>query len=459
MSAFMGNGYQTGKDLLLEVLKGEHSHRVPWVPFAGIHAGYLRGLAPQEVLKDADKLHQALLAVNENYDPDGQPIIFDLQIEAEILGCDLFWPDDSPPSVVSHPLADTLDLNLPLPTKSDGRLPMVLEVMRRMKRDVGEHTALFGLICGPFTLASHLRGTNIFMDMFLNPDYLKELLAYTRDVAIRVAEMYLDAGMDVIAVVDPLISQIGPAHFQQFMSEPFTDLFSAIKARGAFSSFFVCGDATKNIENMALTGTDYISIDENVDILVAIGAAKKHGVLIGGNIPLTTTLLLGNQLDNMKFAIDLIDRVGHQSFILSPGCDMPYETPVENVIGLLQAVRDTEAARAMVANYHAEEIVFEGELLDYDALTRPLVEVFTLDSRSCAACMYMLRAAERAVGELAGLAEMVEYKYTLRENVARCHAMGVMTLPSIYINGELKFSSIIPSNEELIAAIRKASGE
>ena len=39
---------------------------------------------------------------------------------------------------------------------------LVLDVMRRMKAAVGDTTALYGLICGPFTLASHLRGNDIF---------------------------------------------------------------------------------------------------------------------------------------------------------------------------------------------------------------------------------------------------------------------------------------------------------
>ena len=51
--------------------------------------------------------------------------------------------------------------------------------------------------------------------------------------------------------------------------------------------------------------------------------------------------------------------------------------------------------------------------------------------------------------------DMVEYKFTLKENIARCKKMGVKNLPSIYINGKLKFSSIIPSKEELEAAVRE----
>ena len=50
---------------------------------------------------------------------------------------------------------------------------------------------------------------------------------------------------------------------------------------------------------------------------------------------------------------------------------------------------------------------------------------------------------------------MVEYKFTIKENIARCMKMGVKNLPSIYINGQLKFSSLIPSKEELEKAIEE----
>ncbi len=50
---------------------------------------------------------------------------------------------------------------------------------------------------------------------------------------------------------------------------------------------------------------------------------------------------------------------------------------------------------------------------------------------------------------------MVEYKITQPENVARLVKMGIKNLPSILINGELKFSSLIPSNRELIEEIKK----
>ena len=82
-----------------------------------------------------------------------------------------------------------------------------------------------------------------------------------------------------------------------------------------------------------------------------------------------------------------------------------------------------------------------------------MIEVFTLDSSTCAACGYMLHAAERAAQALAGRVDMVEYRITRPENVARMMKMGIKNLPCILVNGELKFSSLIPGQRELLAAI------
>lgn len=447
------------KEMLIKTLHHEETEQVAWIPFAGVHAGRLLGYTATEVLQDEDKLFESLMEVNKLYKPSGQPVIFDLQVEAECLGCKLVWAKDAPPSVASHPLEGEEELVTPcyctIPTKESGRIPKITNVMKRMKEAVGETTALYGLICGPFTLATHLRGNDIFMDMYDDEDAVIKFLEYCDAIAMKMAEYYIEAGMDVIAVVDPLISQISSEHFEMFMSAPFQKLFDHIRKLGALSSFFVCGDATRNIEVMCKTGPDSVSIDENVDLLAAKAITDKYNIAIGGNIPLTTVMLHGTQQDNMKFVVDLLDGMDNKkNFILAPGCDMPYAIPVENTIGVVQAIHETEAVREILKNYVAVDEEIEVELPDYAHLKKPLVEVFTLDSATCAACTYMMGAAIEAKEAFGDKIDMVEYKYTIKENIARCKKMGVPNLPSMYINGELKFRSLVPSKEDLEAAIK-----
>ena len=414
-----------GKDLILKTLRHEKTDQTPWVPFAGVHAGKLKGYTAEEMLQDEDKLVEALLETKKIYTPDGMPIIFDLQVEAEILGCDLLWAKNNPPSVTSHPCAGekTIPCDCKIPTEESGRLPMILSAMRRVKAEIGDEVALYGLICGPFTLASHLRGTDIFMDMVADPEYVKKLVGYCSQVAIEMARMYIDAGMDVIAVVDPLVSQISPKHIEKLLSDGFKAVFDYCRSRGVLSCFFVCGNATKQIEVMCKMGPDGISIDENVNMPEAKKITDAYNITIGGNIPLTTTMLYGNQQDNMKglviqllndlsasseedlekklanmkSVVDLIDSLNAVSpgnFIISPGCDMPYDTPIENTIAAVQAVKNTEGTRKLIENYETVIDTSDVVIPDYANEEKVIIELFLLDPDQCAACTYMLRAVE-----------------------------------------------------------------
>ncbi len=449
------------KEILIKTLQHEPVDQVAWVPFAGVHAGKLKGYNAKEVLTDGDKLFDSLMEVYRLYKPHGQPVVFDLQLEAEALGCELKWADDCPPAVISHPLED--DMSIPcdctIPTEESGRLPMVLDVMRRMDKAVGNDVALFGLFCGPFTLALHLRGNNIFMDMYDDAKYVKDLLAFCGKIAMKMSDMFIDAGMAVIAAVDPLISQISVDHFEEFMSPIYTEIFEHIRSKAVLSSFFVCGDATRNVEAMCETNPDSIFVDENVDLAAAKRITDKYNITIGGNLPLTTVMLHGTQQDNMKCVIDELDSIqDRHNLVIAPGCDMPYDTPIESTIGIVQAIYNEADVREMLKDYTNVEEEIEVELPNYEILKKPLIEVFTLDSATCAACTYMMGAAEAAKNHFGYEIDMIEYKYTIKENIARIKKMGVPNLPSMYINGELKYRSIIPSREELFKAIKEAKG-
>lgn len=448
-----------GKELIFKALRHEKTDTLPWVPFAGVHAGKLKGFTAEEMLTNEDMLVDAILEANKLYIPDGLPVLFDLQVEAEILGCALQWAKNNPPSVKSHPLEGAnkgIPCKCEIPTEESGRLPMILSAKRRIKSEIGDQTALYGLICGPFTLASHLRGSDIFTDMMKDPEYVKELVGFCSEVAIQMSKMYIEAGMDVIAVVDPLVSQVSPKHIEKMLSEGFKAVFDYIRSQGAFSCFFVCGNATKQIEVMCQMGPDGISVDENVNLAKAKEVSDKYNITIGGNIPLTTTMLFGTQEDNMKCVVDLIDSIeDHRNLIISPGCDMPYDTPIENTVACATAVKHPDKAREMIANYSAVVDDIDVEIPDYDNLDKVLIELFLLDPEQCAACTYMEASVVDAYEDFKDMAEYRVYKYFIREDIARTRKMGIQNLPTMCINGEQVYISIIPSKQELLDEIKK----
>ena len=52
------------------------------------------------------------------------------------------------------------------------------------------------------------------MDMYDDEDGVKALVAYCEEVVREVADYYIEAGCDIIAAVDPLVSQISPDMFE-----------------------------------------------------------------------------------------------------------------------------------------------------------------------------------------------------------------------------------------------------
>jgi MtaA/CmuA family methyltransferase len=447
----------TGKEILFKALRREETPRPAWVPFVGVHGAQIIGASASDYLRSSDLICQGLRKAHSLYKPDGLPVVFDLQIEAEILGCDLRWSEESPPSVISHPLAERDLASLPPYDPSAGRFPPVLDALSRLKQEIGDSTAFYGLITGPFTLALHLMGNNIFLEMFDNEEHVKEVLSFCAEVGIKTADAYLERGADVIAVVDPMTSQISAKHFETFVTSPINRVFDHIRERQSFSSIFVCGDASRNLEVMAKTHCDNISIDENIPLSKLKTLGETYNKSIGGNLKLTVVLLLGDEKDSKLDAIRCIETCGNTGFVLAPGCDIPWGTPERNLQAVAEMLHDNyqrevagRTLQAAIADTY-DDIV----LPDYTNEPDVLVEIITLDSTSCAPCQYMLEAARQAAAALGSGVQVIERKIKTRDGIGRMVKLGVRNIPTICIDGEARFISILPDRKILTSAIEE----
>lgn len=433
-----------GYELIHKTFSLEHVERIPWVPFVGCHAASLVNLSAKEYLTSSEHIVNGVAKAVELYNPDGIPVVFDLQIEAEVLGCKLQWSEDNPPAVISHPLAEGMDINdLKIPCRCKGRIPMVMEATQKL-RDRFPELALYGLITGPFTLGLHLMGTDIFMKMFDNPEEVHQLMKFTTEMAEMMALNYIESGCDVIAVVDPMTSQIDPDTFQEFVSPYATKIFDTIRLHQALSSFFVCGHAQQNIKVMCDCKPDNISIDENIPLDYVKDLALSNGISFGGNIKLTTVLLLGNEDDSIRDALECMDTGGNKGFILAPGCDLAMQTPVKNLQAVTEIVHN-ELLQGEIRATNAPVIEVDRlDLKNHWQKDKVVVDIITLDSSSCAPCQYMVNAVERAAKPFNGKIIFKEHRIKEIEGVQMMVSLGVKNLPTIVIDGNIEFISQIP---------------
>lgn len=452
----------TGRELVLQALRFEKPARSPWVPFTGVHCAQLLGIDADTYLKSADNVVRGVKKAAAQYMADGVCPLFDLQIEAEALGCELKWSKKNPPAVVGHVLEDGHKLeDLPPFTRDSGRVPLSLEVARRLKDDIGNDVALIGLVCGPFTLALHLAGAGFLTGMIENPETAGEVLSFTAGIARKYAGWYLDAGTDAVALVDPLTSQISPRHFKKFVAPYVSPSIEYVRERGGLVTLFCCGDATKNIELMMQCNPHGIAFDEQIDMAMARKLADKYGVAIEGNLHHTATLLFGNPVESVADAKKSISLGGGRGFILSPGCDLTFDIPAYNLeaIGRYAASgvepSDTDGFLSLEDALSKCDASAEGFVNVPIVPGKVFAEIVTLDSEGCAPCQYMLEALKNVMPRFG---DKLSYRETLLKSLAgvkRVQELGVRTLPSILLNNEIVFDNIIPREEELVREIEK----
>lgn len=449
----------TGKERVIKAFRREKTDRIPWVPFVGVHGAYLTKQTASEYLQSADRMVAGASQAIDEYDPDGIPVAFDLQIEAEALGCELAWAEGNPPAVISHPLAGGLlpDL-LPAFSSDLARIPLVLDATKKIRAQHPD-VALYGLVTGPFTLALHLLGTDIFMKMMEDPEYTTRLLEYTASVSNQMAAWYLEAGCDIIAVVDPMTSQIGPDQFEQYIHDPISSIFSNIRQKDRLSSFFVCGHAQQNIEVMCKTKPDNISIDENIPLDYVRDICQRYGISFGGNLQLTMVLLMGSEEDCQKHALDCMDTAGSDGFILAPGCDLPMQTPMANLKAITQLVQEPYQQDIIRALEKTPDSVPQLNLAEYGQTEKVIVDIITLDSESCAPCQYMVEAVKQIAPHFEDLVEWREHSIKSLDGVTFMSSLLVKNIPTICIDGKITFVSQIPPKQELIRAVQKRINE
>lgn len=124
------------------------------------------------------------------------------------------------------------------------------------------------------------------------------------------------------------------------VKHPDTDLWNYIHSIGGSGGYHICGDTNAITVDMVETGCDMLSVDHAVNL----EDAKKlvgNKVPIIGNVDPINTMMLGTTKD-VADEVKLDLRRCYDSpcgYIVSTGCDIPLNGPLENIDAFMSAVR------------------------------------------------------------------------------------------------------------------------
>ena len=316
--------------------------RVPVVPQVTYATAKVAKISFTDGARDAGKMADALLKGWRKLRYDGIYVGWEpsFNLVAEAMGCTLTSPERGTPSVSKPIIENTEDLRritVPDPNR-DGRLPLHLNAIRLVRSMAGRDVPLFSYIPGPLTLAGLLRGTKkLLVELVTKKGSIHDILELTTAASIEFGLAKLDAGIDVAVVADPTSSSsmVSPKIFDEFSLPHIEQITSKIKRRG-IPSLHICGRTAPILEGMARTGAKILELDSQVDLAQAKRTVGSS-VCLQGNVD-TGKLLMGEPqtiLEESHRCIESCARGG--GFILSSGCEVPIDTPQENISAMVEA--------------------------------------------------------------------------------------------------------------------------
>lgn len=359
------------RDTVLKVLRGQKGDHIP--NFSGMGSITLHGIEQlgyrfNEIHVDPRKMADAAASTYRLFGVESAVVPFDMGVVAESLGAtvkyyekadqgQIIYPtmtrkvvdraNVAAPAGLSQAEANTFVLKdlerqisehvfqRPADLAAVGRIPVVLEALRILKREVGGQIAIGSWTLGPFTELGQVMDLEVLLKLAAKkPDVVTRHLQFMVDYLADVIGLYIAAGADFITVreMGATSSILSPRMFRALVLPNLQALFGRI---GQVPTILhICGDTNPIIEMMAQSGASALSVDQ-VNRL-SESRAKLPGVVLLGNYMAYGEPFCEGQPEAVEAMIRKSIEQGADG--VWPGCDIWPVVPPENMRAMMAAM-------------------------------------------------------------------------------------------------------------------------
>ncbi len=282
---------------------------------------------------------QVTLDAVERLDVDAAIIFADILLLVEPMGVPLEFKESLGP-VIGKPVRSPEDIQKLRPVDPEAGLGFVLEAIRQVRRAMHPKIPLIGFCGAPFTVAAYMiegKGSRNYIPtkalMHGDPKAWHELLEKITTASIAYLRAQVKAGCQILQVFDSWIGCLNPQDYRDFVQPHMRRLFSELPKNVPTIHFGT--DTATLLPLMKEAGGDVIGLDWRVDIAETW---KQLGeVAVQGNFD--PVLLFSTPEVIRAEAEKILRAVGSKpGFIFNLGHGILPETPVENVLGLVDFV-------------------------------------------------------------------------------------------------------------------------
>jgi len=294
--------------------------------------------------RDAKEMARVQIEAIRKFDYDWAWLQVDDCIEFEVLGVGVKGDGNILPATNDYLPATraSLDrLRLPNP-KKDGRMPVLLEAIARIKAEFGDTVCVTGRTAAPFSSATLYYGIEqTMMLMYDDPDLLNDTIRFFTELQTGFGLAQIEAGADAIWFGDCNASGhlISVDNYNEFAAEGAKACATAYRNAGGWSYYHASEHKPEHLKAQAATGVSAVSVGPGLDIAIAKAAIGDRCCILGNVDPIVT--LLQGSVDDVEKSTKRIMEIGSRNggYLFNSGEMVPRDIPEANMKAMIRTAR------------------------------------------------------------------------------------------------------------------------
>lgn len=321
-----------------DFINGLTVDRPPFHPILMRFAAQYAGVKYKDFCLDHKTKCETNIRCASDFSYDWVNVMSDAFAEAEAYGTKLFYPENNLPQVLEFFIQEIPDIDklALLKVTEHKRLKERIRELETYKRKVGNTQFICGWVEGPFAAYCDIRDVSAAcMDILEYPEKLRLALDVITESAMGFISAQVQAGAHCIGIGDAVCSLISPELYREFVFPLEKALIDHAHTLNAKAKLHICGNTKAIMPDMISTGADIVDIDHLVASMSDYIPLLSEKQVVSGNSDPVSVIRDGTR-EKIEASVRHCWQETKGRGIVSAGCEIPPDTPVEN----LKAYRD-----------------------------------------------------------------------------------------------------------------------
>jgi uroporphyrinogen decarboxylase len=295
----------------------------------------------KQAVTNGDIHAEAIIKLNEAYPASACTAIMDLTVEAEAFGASVVFEENEIPNVVGRLVSDYESVaKLEVPDLGCGRVQEFLKANRITAAHITDKP-VFGGCIGPFSLAGRLFDmSEMMMAMYMEPETVQLLLEKCSTFITNYLLAMKHTGVNGVIMAEPAAGLISNDDCLVFSTRYVKQIIEQVQTDDFMVVLHNCGNLGHCTQAMVESGADALHFGNSCDMVEALKECPAT-TLVMGNLDPVGVMKQASAEKVKAETLNLLRRTAEfGNYILSTGCDVPPEIPMDNIKAFYEALHE-----------------------------------------------------------------------------------------------------------------------